>query len=339
MKTDQILDAFAALGIHLSKQDEQLNQLIESAHIYNGWFTSENIHYAIAELSRTLRKENLVKWQQTWSKNKPIKTSKNVGIIMAGNIPLVGFHDLLCVLCSGNKCSIKLSSKDDKLIPYLVDILVQYEPQLKEQVEFIDKLENIQAVIATGSNNSARYFEYYFGKYPNIIRKNRTSIAVLTGNESQEELEKFCDDIFLYFGLGCRNISKLFVPENYDFTKLLDVISETYQHINSHNKYMNNYDYNRAILLMNLTPHLDTGFLLVKEDVSLFAPTAIVHYEYYNSVKEIEQTLTEQSENIQCVITKTGILNTKTVEFGNSQKPELWDYADNVNTMEFLLDL
>jgi len=339
MNTDQILDAFSELGIHLIKKDEQLAQLIESAHIHNGWFTSENINYAIVELSRTLRKENLVKWQQTWSNTKANKTSKNVGIIMAGNIPFVGFHDLLCVVCSGNKCSIKLSTKDNKLIPYLVDKLVQYEPQLKEKVEFVDKLENIEAVIATGSNNSARYFEYYFGKYPNIIRKNRTSIGVLTGIESEEELEKFCDDIFLYFGLGCRNVSKLYVPENYDFTKLLDVISETYEKLKSHNKYMNNYDYNRAILLMNLTPHLDTGFLLVKEDASIFAPTAILHFEYYNGTKEVEQALIKESENIQCIVAKTDTLNTETIEFGNSQKPELWDYADNINTMEFLLNL
>jgi hypothetical protein len=231
----------------------------------------------------------------------------------------------------------KLSSNDKTLLPFLAEYLISVEPEFKNYIEFTDgKLENFDAVIATGSNNTARYFEYYFGKYPNIIRKNRNSAAILTGNETKEELKNLADDIFTYFGLGCRNVSKLYIPENYDFEAFFKGMFSWKEIIHNH-KYINNYDYNKAVYLMDSFPLLDNEFMLLKEDTAFSSPISVVFYEKYNSLEDLSKELEEQSENIQCVVSKAGINNE--IPFGKAQNPELWDYADRIDTVEFLLKL
>jgi hypothetical protein len=257
---------------------------------------------------------------------------------MAGNVPLVGFHDLLCVLISGNKLLAKLSSDDNKMLPAIVDLLVQINPGFKDLVKVTDgKMEKFDAVIATGSNNTSRYFDYYFGKYPNIIRKNRNGVAVLTGTESQVELEGLADDIFLYYGLGCRNVSKLYLPKDYDLIKLMQVL-EFRKSISENHKYFNNYEYNKAIYLVNGTNHFDAGNLILTENESIASPVSVVFYEFYEDLEKLKNSLSLISDKIQCIVSKE-TFGKNTVQFGKSQEPALWDYADGVDTMEFLLSL
>ncbi|MDA3780729.1 MAG: aldehyde dehydrogenase, partial [Bacteroidales bacterium] len=261
-----------------------------------------------------------------------------VGVVTAGNIPLVGFHDMLCVLLSGNKFIAKLSSKDNKLMQVIRYYLISLNSEFEELIRFEEqKLSGFDAIIATGSNNSSRYFEYYFGKYPNIIRKNRSSIAVLTGNETIKQIKALADDIFLYFGLGCRNVSKLLLPEDYNFENLFNNI-EHYAHIYNHNKYANNYDYNKSIYLMNKTKHLDNGFVLLKEDEGMSSPIAVIYFQYYKKIEDVYNYITLNKENIQCVVSDNNEIE-KAIKFGDAQYPELWDYADNVDTMEFLINI
>jgi hypothetical protein len=256
---------------------------------------------------------------------------------MAGNIPLVGFHDFLCVLLSGNKVLAKLSSNDKVLLPFLSDYLIKEEPLLAKRIEFTEgKLENFDAVIATGSNNTGRYFEHYFGKRPNIIRKNRSSVAILTGNESQDELEALGEDIFRYYGLGCRNVAKLFVPTGYDFDAFYKAMF-TFQDVIHHHKYANNYDYNKAVYLMSDFKILDNGFLVLKEDEGFSSPIAALFYSQYDSQEKLREQLLMQEEQIQCIVSAETQSND--IAFGETQNPQLGDYADGVDTMEFLLQL
>lgn len=315
-------------------ESQTFNALIAQLHIYNGWFTESMVRKAIGEWAESLQQKNLEKWVEQYPLINERSSSKTVAIIMAGNIPMVGFHDLLCVLLSGNKALIKLSSDDDKLIPFIILHLVnEIEPSLKNKIKIAEgKLESFDAVIATGSDNSSRYFEYYFGKYPHIIRKNRTSVAVLTGNESDEELQLLGNDIFDYFGLGCRNVSKLFVPADFDLNRFFKAVY-SYKEMVNHKKYGNNYDYNKAVYLMNRDDLLENGFLLLKEDKSLHSPLAMLFYERYESEKKVNDFIEQNKEKIQCVVGKNGI------PFGTSQSPQLWDFADGVDTMEFLTGL
>ena len=256
---------------------------------------------------------------------------------MAGNIPLVGFHDFISVLISGNKVLGKLSSNDKILLPFLTQKLIEIEPEFKEYIQFSDKkLENFDAVIATGSNNTSLYFEHYFGKYPNIIRKNRNSVAVLSGEESPTQLEALSKDIFTYFGLGCRNVSKLYLPKEYDFKPFFNAMYSQKDIIHN-DKYMNNYDYNKAVYLMGGVNLLDNEFMLLKEDTGFSSPISVVFYEYYNSLQEVEKYLAKNTEKIQCVVSTSNIENA--IPFGKTQSPELWDYADSIDTLEFLLNL
>lgn len=336
MNNHSILLSFEHLGTFLTqKRNTRFEEIISKSHIFNPWFTSPNVEFALHTWSKTLDKNKIQQWHEQWKNNinkKP--TIKKIGIVMAGNIPVVGLHDLLCVLASGNIALVKLSSKDDKLIPYLVKKLIEFDIEIKSKIKFINKLENFDAVIATGSNNTSRYFESYFGKYPHIIRKNRTSVAVLNGNETLNQLKDLSDDIFTYFGLGCRNISKLFVPNGYDFGKLMESFQK-YSDVLIHNKYMNNYEYNKAMLLLNQVPHLDNGFILLKEDTSLFSPTAVLHYEYYNKTEAVIKYLEKEKKSIQCVVSTSKTINDCHMP-GKTQFPELWDYADQINTMNFL---
>lgn len=301
----------------------------------NTWFTKNNINFALSEIIKSLEKENLEKWISVYPDLQKNKIPKKIGVILAGNIPFAGFHDFLSVIISGNIFVGKLSSKDDKLLSCFVKLLIETEPEFNNFIRLEKKrLKNFDAVIATGSDNSARYFEYYFGKYPNIIRKNRNSAAVLTGNETNKELQLLADDIFTYFGLGCRNVSKLYLPENYELGEIFEN-SENYNYIKNHNKYSNNYGYNRSIYLMNSETFFDNGFFILKENVAYSSPVSVVFFENYKKLEKVKNRIETDKNNIQCVVSGKGIIK-NSVYFGESQKPKLWDYADNTDTLEFL---
>ncbi len=350
------IDRLSKLGEKLTQPDDGLMEVINSEHHYNAWFTPENTLNAVKAIGAMLNREDLERWlsekqearsekQEIESANQKVSPSEGdlegakVGLILAGNIPLVGFHDVLCVLVSGHHALIKASTQDARLIKYILNLLVEIAPEFKNSYSFVERLADFDAVIATGSNNTSRYFEYYFGKVPNIIRKNRNSVAVLTGKETTEQLFSLGHDIFDFFGLGCRNVSKLWVPKGYDFVPFFEAI-EPHQPIIHHHKYNNNYDYNKSIYLVNGDKHLDNGFLLVKEDERMASPLAVLYFEYYDDLDNAQITLAGLSEQIQCIVSSTQLhLNNQMVSFGESQKPKLWDYADGVDTMEFLSDL
>ena len=316
--------------IGVTKEEfDNYNELINRVRVFNGWFEPYFVRESIKGLTNMLNENSLNKWTSNYNIKEQQKT---VAIIMAGNIPMVGFHDLLCVLISGNKAMVKMSSDDDKLLPATLSFLFEIAPDLKEQITFVQKMENFDAVIATGSNNSARYFETYFGKYPNIIRKNRTSVAVLTGEETEEELELLGKDITQYFGLGCRNVSKILVPNGYDMNKVIAGIFP-YKHIMDNKKFGNNYDYNKAVFLMGKEELIENGFMLFRESEELFCPISCLYFQGFNNENEIEKYVEENKDQIQCVVSK------KHIPFGKAQQPELWDYADGVDTMEFLVRL
>jgi hypothetical protein len=335
LTSKQRIMAFVQLGHILQNPDEQLSSLISSAKQYNAWFTPQSTAMAIKAISEMLNETDLDQWIDT-NTDEPVKMNA-IGLILAGNIPLVGFHDILCVLASGNKALIKLSSQDKQLIPYILSKLSEIEPLFTEQFEFIERLKDFDAVIATGSNNTSRYFEYYFSKVPHIIRKNRNSIAFLNGNENREELKSLGHDIFDYFGLGCRNVSKIYVPKGYNFNTFFESIEE-FKSVADHHKYNNNYDYNKSIFLVNMDKHLDNGFLLLKEDKRMASPLAVVYYEEYESIQEAEIELLANEDGIQCIISRSD-LSMNVLPFGQSQRPGLWDYADGVDTMAFLRGL
>ena len=314
---------------------EKLTIAIERAQHKNGWFLPEQVLHAIDQWSKALQKENLNNWLNPY--NISSTDPKTVAIIMAGNIPMVGFHDLLCILITGNKALVKLSSQDTHLINILSDYLIAFNPEFKNLIEFTEgKIEGHDAIIATGSNNTARYFEYYFKDKPNIIRKNRNSVAVLTGKETEEELTALGEDIFRYYGLGCRSVSKLFVPKNYNFDSFFQAMF-TYQNLIKHEKYTNNYDYNKAVYLMSEFKLLDNGFLVLKEDESYSSPISSLFYEYYDSYNSLGKKLSENEDLLQCVVNYPE--NANFVKFGETQTPHLHDYADNIDTINFLLKI
>ena len=331
----QNINNLVRLGELLSKT-EQFNDIFEEAEQQNSWFTRANVIFAFKSWSEALSENNVQQWLSQYQ--LPQTTSpKKILIIMAGNLPLVGLHDLLCVLVTGHKAIVKLSSNDCVLLPYLITQMKTFAPEWTEAVTFTDdKVTEYDGVIATGSDNTARYFEYYFGKKPHIIRKNRHSVAVLTGKETPEELFALGKDIFLYYGLGCRSISKLFVPKGYDFNLLFQAIYP-YKDIIQEQKYANNYDYNKAVYLMSLFQLLENGFLLLKEDEHYGSPIATLFYEYYTDVDSLKEKLTTDAEKIQCVVAHN--FTTEEVAFGETQTPQLWDYADGVDTLNFLLKL
>ena len=306
--------------------------LILLSQSHNGWYTSEQVYFSIQSWAEALTRENLDKWLIRYDITEI--NPKTIGLILAGNIPLVGFHDFISVLLSGHKVLVKTSSNDQHLLPFLAKYIIALEPDFKNYITFIEgKLQNFDAVIATGSNNTSRYFEYYFKNKPSIIRKNRNSIAVLTGNETKEQLAALGEDIFRYFGLGCRNVSKIFVPKGYNFDAFFEAIFE-FQDIIHYEKYANNYDYNKAVFLMSNFKLLDNGFLTIKEDHSYASPISSVFYEFYDDLEELEKKLVNEKEQIQCIVSNGAI--EKSISFGQTQKPELWDYADNVDTIAFL---
>lgn len=352
MNLENRINAFVELGKFLSQFSQKnvkktdgilqndlfftdFKHQLKLANQHNGWFTKENIFFAINNWSKLLCYNNINKWVSKYDFNNI--TVKNIAVIMAGNIPLVGFHDFISVLISGHNVLIKQSSNDIHLLPILAKYLVAIEPEFKNKIKFTqDRLKHFDAVIATGSNNTARYFEYYFKQVPSIIRRHRNSISILTGNESELQLDNLSDDIFRYFGLGCRSVSKLFVPKYYDFNVFFKAIYKWHPIINQ-SKYANNYDYNKAVYLMSKFEMLENGFLILKEDSGYSSPIATLFYEFYNSKEQLKEKLISDSTKIQCLVSSN--FADSEIKFGQTQHPNLWDFADNVDTIQFLLKI
>ena len=352
MSLEKRINAFVQLGLFLKQfkngeKDEtfsiinnkfyaDFDDLIFRQKSYNGWFDKENVIFSIAAISASLSKDNLREWVSKYSIDD--NSDKVIGIIMAGNIPLVGFHDFLSVIITGNSVQAKLSSNDNTLIQKIAEILIDIEPKFINKISFVDKLENFDAVIATGSDNSSRYFNQYFGKYPHIIRKNRNSVAVIDEKDNKEDLVKLGEDIFQYFGLGCRSVSKVYFPKGYRVDTFFESILDKFQNVTTNNKYANNYDYNKAVYLMGSNKLLDNGFLLLKEDEGLNSPVGVLNYEFYTSINDLENSLEKCKDKIQCVLSSKNSPITS-LNFGEAQCPGLNDYADGVDTIQFLLEL
>jgi hypothetical protein len=322
----------ARLGDYMLANGEAWVEAKARAYRENQWFIPEFVEAATAAIAnRFLNRSFLQEWTAGYSVPVTQQNPKTVGLVMAGNIPLVGFHDFLCIFISGHPCVIKPSSKDEVLIRHLVDRLAEWEPSTGNLVSFAERLQGCDAYIATGSNNTGRYFDYYFGKYPHIIRKNRTSVAILDGSETREDLEALSEDIMLYFGLGCRNITKLYVPQGYDFAPLLDALRK-YEHFMEFHKYKHNFDYHLALLIMGAKYYRSNETVILTENSSPFSPVSQVHFEFYADKKDVIVVL-ENNNDIQCVVGHHHI------PFGQSQRPSLTDYADGIDTMAFLLHL
>ena len=331
------VSAFVQLGIlikYISENEKE--ELFWKAENKNSWFTPKSCKSALDGISFMLSEDKLNIWLSTYGKIEP-EYPKSIGIMMAGNIPAVGFHDLMVVLISGNKACVKLSTADEVLMRWIIQSLIAIEPRFSDYISIEEMLKAKDAYIATGSDNSARYFNYYFGKYPSIIRRNRTSVAVLSGSESTQELQALGKDIFQYFGLGCRNVSKIFIKSKDQLQHLLDSL-EIFSGVMNHHKYLNNYDYNKSILLVNREDHLDNGFLLVRETKELVSPIAVLFYEIYSDLPQLQNSLDVIKENIQCNVSNPEYYE-GAIPFGEAQGPEVWDYADGVDTLRFLQDL
>lgn len=332
MNLQQRIVLLNRLGEYILQDGDNWQATKQKASIHNSWFTPEFIELATRNIARAFLQTNaLTAWAQQYNIPSDNTAPKNVGIIMAGNIPLVGFHDFLCVFISGHRQTIKPSSKDDVLIKHLVQQLYDWDENTRQLIAFADMLKGCDAYIATGSNNSARYFDYYFSKYPHIIRRNRTSVAILTGEESAEELSKLADDVYQYFGLGCRNVTKLYVPEGYNFVPLLDAFNK-YNYLADLHKYKHNYDYILAVLILNKQNYMSNESILLTESAALFSPISQLNFEYYKAGENPSVALTN-NEDVQCVVGKQHI------PFGQAQQPSLTDYADGVDVMKFLLAL
>jgi hypothetical protein len=332
MNLQQRIVLLNRLGEYILQDSDNWQATKQKASIQNAWFTPEFIETATRNIALAfLQKDALTAWAQQYSIPAENTAPKNVGIIMAGNIPLVGFHDFLCVFMSGHRQTIKPSSKDEVLIKHLVQQLHDWDESTRPLMAFAEMLKGCDAYIATGSNNSARYFDYYFSKYPHIIRRNRTSVAILTGEETPEELEKLADDVYQYFGLGCRNVTKIYVPEQYDFIPLLGAFKK-YDNLADLHKYKHNYDYMLAIMLLNKQYYMSNQSILLTESKELFSPISLLNYEYYKSDEKPEQSLMN-NQDVQCIIGKQHI------PFGRAQQPSLTDYADGVDVMKFLLSI
>ncbi|MCH6235448.1 acyl-CoA reductase [Cognataquiflexum rubidum] len=337
MTLEERIDAFDQLGSLIKNiSEEDLDNLCRRVENQNNWFSPAQTKNALNALLVFLKKESLENWLSAYnlpSDNDP----KSVGVLMAGNIPAVGFHDLMCVLLTGHRACIKLSSSDQVLILWLIEKLVSIQPKFKSMISVEEMLKNKDAYIATGSDNSARYFEYYFGKYPNIIRKNRTSVGILDGGESKEDYIKLGLDIFQYYGLGCRNVSKIFVPNREVLISFMDSI-EDYSEIANNHKYFHNYEYNKSILLVNKEDHLDNGFLILQESKGLVSPISVLYYEVYQTIEELNDLVRRVSDKIQCKLSRGGWFE-DSLDFGQAQCPTLVDYADGIDTIAFLKTL
>ncbi|MCC7301984.1 MAG: acyl-CoA reductase [Bacteroidia bacterium] len=326
-------EALSVWGAQLRQADFPGEALLTNAYASNGWFTSTEIKRAIAAIAEMLEPGTMEKWLKPYT--FPVAVPKTIAVILAGNIPLVGFHDILCVLVSGHRAMVKMSSADAVLLPAVLDLLENADPALRKRILLVEgKMTGFDAVIATGSNNSARYFEYYFGKYPHLFRRNRTSVAVLDGNESGRDLAALGNDIFSYYGLGCRNVTKLYIPEEYDLNRFFEAMYP-FRDVLLNKKYGNNYDYYRALYLMNSSSILDNNFLLLKEDAGLHSPPAVLYYERYRNIASLEDKLRMLEESIQCIVGSVNVLG-RNIPFGSAQRPAPWNYADGEDTLRFL---
>ena len=323
------IEVFNKLSEYLLKDIyKEHTALLNNIKLVNPWFTFSNIKLALKVWQINLARNNISKWVKCY--NTQEDSSKTVFLVMAGNIPMVGFHDLLSVLISGNKAVVKLSSDDNILIPLLLEKLFQYDTRIREKVIFTDKISSqFDSVIVTGNNDTARYFDYYFKGIRKIIRGNRSSVAILDGKETDDDLKGLADDIFTYFGLGCRNVSKIFIPRDYNIENLLDYFNK-YNVMFTHQKYMNNYHYNRSLFLMQGLDFVDSGFFLMQESNSLYAPVSVIYYEFYDNEIDISQLIDCYSDKIQCIVSNNNL------SFGTSQCPKLSDYADGIDVMKFL---
>jgi hypothetical protein len=331
MTLQQRIDLLVRLGEYMQRNCHEWQQVKEQANRKNHWFVPEFIEMAINNIATSfLQKDKLENWLKGYAVPPTNSNPVTVGIVMAGNIPLVGFHDLVCIFVTGHIARIKLSSKDDVLLKHLVAVLTSWEPLAEKMIAIVDNLKGCDAYIATGSNNSGRYFDYYFGKYPHIIRRNRTSVAIIDGTETREELEKLADDIQTYFGLGCRNVTKLYVPREYDFSKLLDALNK-YAYYEDFHKYKHNYDYQLALLMMGNKFYMTNGIVLLSKNEAFFSAVSQVHYETYDNREELNAL--KGNEDVQCIVGHGAI------PFGMAQQPSLFDYPDGVDTMKFALSL
>ncbi|MDL1913250.1 MAG: acyl-CoA reductase [Bergeyella sp.] len=323
---------FAKNKSEYGDREEKFSEILRKTERENPWFTQENLEYALVHWGQILNKKNIEKWQNPYRFSlRP----KKIGLVLAGNIPMVGFHDVLSVILSGHVPFIKYSSKDRVLIPFLLDLWNEFSENELVYEEEVEKLENFDAVIATGSNHTARYLEYYFRDYPKIIRKNRTSVAVLDGEESHEDLQCLSQDIFRYFGLGCRNVTHVMMPEKFETERLFESF-ENFSGVSKHHKYYNNYEYNRAVFLLNQEKFWDNNFVIIKEDEQLFSPLAVVYISRYSDFSQVGEYTEKNKENIQCVVSGNPKRIKDSIFFGTSQKPDLSAYADNTDTMKFL---
>jgi hypothetical protein len=327
------IGAFQGLGDEIrGLPSGEMLELCNLVRNENPWFTPENVTMALNGITSFLTEKELIRWTSKYPLEP--KNPKTIGVAMAGNIPLAGFHDALCILISGNQLKAKTSSKDSILIKYLMERLVGTEPGFADFVSWEERLNGSDAVIATGGTNTARYFEYYFRSVPHIIRKNRSSCAIISGDESSADLAALGEDVFSYFGLGCRNISKIYVPPGYDFTPLL-LCWEKYNSIIQHHKYANNYDYQRAIHLVNKIPFYDNGIILLKEEAAMVSHVSVLFYEYYTDASDLLKKVQEQKEKLQCIVSKDAWF-TGSSPFGKAQFPLVSEYADGIDTLQFL---
>lgn len=334
MEIEERVAAFVKLGEFIKNlPEEKFKSLADSIRIENPWFIESSLQMAVSGISRYLDAASLIDWVNSYS---PVKHNPHtILLIMAGNIPLAGFHDFLCVLIHGDIALVKLSSKDTVLLKFLAAKLIEINPEFSSMIKFEQTFKNFDAVIATGSDNSSRYFDYYFGKYPHIIRKNRTSIAILNGTENEADFTALGSDVFTYFGLGCRNVSKIFLPHGFDFHQLFQGW-RSFESITLHHKYHNNYYYQKSILTVSQLPHLDNGFVLLQESEKLVSPLAVVYYEFYNNQEELTYSLGQLDTKLQCIV---GNGFPAFIKFGQTQMPGLMDYADGIDTLAFLKNL
>ncbi len=338
MELKDRIELLVALGEYLAQPNEVLDAVIHQTYIHNPWFTKANTQRSLTGIREAfLQREALQNWADHYAIGNQGQKCQ-IGLVLAGNIPLVGFHDVLSVFITGHEALIKLSDKDRYLLPHCLEWMKKQNPAVGAYFQVVDKLENYDAVIATGSNNSARYFEAYFGHKPHIIRRNRNGVAVLTGQESEADLSGLADDVLAYFGLGCRNVSKIYVPKEYQFEPLLEALHE-HRELAMHNKYKNNFDYNYTLLILNKIEHLANGCILLIEDPSLTSRIASLHYEFYAETDALRAELTQRSDEIQCIVSAGALDGISTLAPGTAQLPSLQDYADGVDTVQFLLGL
>ncbi|MBO7570559.1 MAG: hypothetical protein J6T48_00230 [Bacteroidales bacterium] len=309
----------------------------EKIKAYNPWFTEDNVKFCLQNWCSQLKRDELEKFCAAYPINDDL-SNLCVAIVMAGNIPMVGFHDFACAFLCGVKIKAKLSSKDNVLMKWVIDRIKAMSPELSDRIEYTEeRLSDFDAVIATGSDNTNRYFEYYFGKYDKILRHNRNSVAILTGDETNEDLTALADDVFMYFGLGCRSVSKIYLPRGYDFNPMGEAFQK-YADIINHNKYNNNYSYQYAVMGMNKIEHVNFGHLLLTEKKDMNSPIGVLHFEYYDSIDKVVNELEMQSDRIQCIVAKNKIFK-NCIGFGETQKPNIYNFADNIDTIKFITGL